>query len=242
MANTYFQFKQFTVHQSQTAMKVCTDACLFGAWSALQLPSIQHHTILDIGTGTGLLTLMLAQKALPTTQLHSIEIEPKAFEEANSNFSISPWHHQITNHFSAIQSFESNEKFDVIISNPPFYEGDLASPSKNKNLAHHAAALSWEDLCFHTNRLLMENGTFFVLIPAARAYTMQKLAEKENLFLQNETLVFHQKQTKIPFRSMLQFGRTNNANIIREQIYIKQDKDLYAERFKALLSDYYLHL
>jgi tRNA1Val (adenine37-N6)-methyltransferase len=230
------------VHQSQTAMKVCTDACLFGGWTAAQLKTHSFKSILDIGTGTGLLSLMLAQIAPSDTHIHAVEIETNAYNEASSNFQLSPWKHHIFNHYIALQDFIPDAKFDVIISNPPFYEGDLKSPSDSKNLASHAAALSWEDLCTNVNRLLSENGSFFVLIPAARAYTLQKLAEKEQLYLQKETLVYHQKETKIPFRTMMQFGRQKAASIERENIFIKNDKDTYSDKFVQLLKDYYLNL
>jgi tRNA1Val (adenine37-N6)-methyltransferase len=223
-------------------MKVCTDACLFGGWTANIIKSHTYESILDIGTGTGLLSLMLAQITPSNTPIHAIEIESNAYNEASSNFQLSPWNQHLFNHHIALQDFMPDSKFDVIITNPPFYEGDLKSPSSSKNLASHAAALSWEDLCSNTNRLLSENGSFFVLIPAARAYTMQKLAEKEQLYLQNETLVFHQKETKIPFRTMMQFGRQHVSSVVRENVFIKTDKDAYSEQFIQLLKDYYLNL
>jgi tRNA1Val (adenine37-N6)-methyltransferase len=223
-------------------MKVCTDACLFGGWTAAQLKTHSFKSILDIGTGTGLLSLMLAQIAPSNTPIHAVEIEPNAYKEACSNFQLSPWNHHLFNHHVALQNFKPDAKFDVIITNPPFYEGDLKSPSTSKNLASHADALSWEELSSNVYRLLSENGVYFVLIPAARAYTMQKLVEKEQLYLQKETLVFHQKDTKIPFRTMMQFGSQKAASIERENIFIKTDKDTYSDKFVQLLKDYYLNL
>ena len=223
-------------------MKVCTDACLFGGWTAEQIKTYSYQSILDIGTGTGLLSLMLAQVAPSTTSIHAIEIETNAFIESNNNFQLSPWMHQISNHHIALQDFTPESTFEVIVSNPPFFEGDLKSPTVPKNIASHSTALSWDDLCSNVNRLLSDNGTFFVLIPAARAYTMQKLAAKENLYLQKETLVFHQKESKIPFRTMMQFGRNNKEKIYRDSIFIKKDKDQYSDTFIDILKDYYLNL
>ena len=222
-------------------MKVCTDACLFGGWVASKIDIAPHQNILDIGTGTGLLSLMIAQAIPSDKSIHAIEIEQNAFEEASNNFQMSPWNHQIHNHRVSLQDFTSNIEFDIIISNPPFYEGDLKSPSSAKNLASHSEALSWNDLSANVNRLLSSDGNFYVLIPASRAYTMQKLAEKENMHLLNETLVFHHNESKIPFRTIMHFGRCKAEEISRERIYIKEDQEKYSKAFVDLLKDYYLH-
>lgn len=268
MANTYFQFKQFIVHQEQTAMKVCTDACLFGAWVANDILSSNEdvkqsiNSIIDIGTGTGLLSLMLAQATsiqINPAKITSIEIEPNAASEAKSNFKESPWNDRIELINDSIQNFtkkhsastfidssdktSSVEKFDCVITNPPFYEGDLHSPDAQKNLAAHSTALPWEILIKEVKTLLKEEGYYYVLIPALRAYTMQKLAAQNELQLMEEVVVYNAAKQK-PFRVFQKYKYTsiNIIEIKRSNFIIKNEHNEYTQGFINLLAPYYLHL
>ena len=255
MANPFFQCKEFIVHQQHTSMKVCTDACLFGAWVAKQ-PSIQTaHSILDIGTGTGLLSLILAQVTdKNNTKITAVEIESQAAAEANSNFSICKWSERLILVNDSIQNYAANmnatadkkNEFDSIITNPPFYEGDLKSPDSNKNKAAHSTELSWASLIENSSSLLKEEGQFFVLVPTLRAYTMQKLAEAKNLFLMEEVLVYNDAK-HLPFRSFLHFQKRKQNldkinSVLRNKIVIKNADNTYSTAFTELLKDYYLHL
>ena len=264
MANPYFQFKQFIVHQQHTSMKVCTDACLFGAWVAKQ-PSLETaHSIVDIGTGTGLLSLMVAQ-ATESTQasITAIEIESQAAEEASSNFKLSKWSDRLVLVNDSIQNFtaiiskddlvsnelnKNNNKqlFDIVISNPPFYEGDLKSPDSNKNKAAHSTELPWNILVENVTSVLSDVGSFFVLVPTLRAYTMQKLAETHHLQLAEEVLVYNDVK-HLPFRSFLHFRIAKpeiekDISVLRNKIVIKNTDNTYSAEFIELLKDYYLHL
>ena len=255
MANPFFQCKEFIVHQQHTSMKVCTDACLFGAWVAKQ-PSLETaHSIVDIGTGTGLLSLILAQVTHKNnTKITAVEIESQAAAEASSNFSISKWSDRLNLVNDSIQDYTANlmaaadEKklFDIIITNPPFYEGDLKSPDKNKNKAAHSTELSWTSLVENSSSLLKEEGHFFVLVPTLRAYTMQKLAEASHLYLREEVLVYNDAK-HLPFRSFLHFQKNSNTpdkgnSVLRNKIVIKNADNTYSTAFTELLKDYYLHL
>ena len=248
MANTYFQFKQFIVHQEHTAMKVCTDACLFGAWVA-QDKSLQNvNKILDIGAGTGLLSLMLAQATANQTsppRITAVEIENDAAKEASANFTLSPWTERLHLVHQSIQHFSkkvSNEKFDIIISNPPFFESDLASPSASKNLAAHSMALSWEELSIEVRNLLSDQGYYYCLIPAIRAYTMQKNCATQGLALLEEVTVYNSAK-QMPFRSLQKYGKLQEElPVLRSSIYIKDAQNEYTTTFKNLLQAYYLHL
>lgn len=253
MANTFFQFKKFIVHQAQTSMKVCTDACLFGAWAVSDQQVINAHKILDIGAGTGLLSLVLAQ-ANPKATITAVEIEHAAATEAVSNFKLSPWNDQLNLVCDDIQNFGNNAStlYDVIITNPPFYEGDLKSPDENKNKAAHSIALSWNVLIENVSKLLSEGGSFYVLVPTLRAYTMQKLCDNNGLQLVEEVLV-HNTAKNLPIRAMQKFRKlqagqidavkTNDViQVKRTKIYIKDADNNYSPEFNMLLKDYYLHL
>ena len=255
MANPFFQCKEFIVHQQHTSMKVCTDACLFGAWVAKQPSLVSSHFILDIGTGTGLLSLILAQVTdKNNTKITAVEIESQAAAEASSNFSISKWNERLSLVNDSIQNYtanftaaaDENSLFDIIITNPPFYEGDLKSPDTNKNKAAHSTELSWSCLVEKSSCLLKEEGHFFVLVPTLRAYTMQKLAEANHMYLAEEVLVYNDAK-HLPFRSFLHFqkskqGLDKNLTVLRNKIVIKNTDNSYSLAFTELLKDYYLHL
>ena len=253
MANTFFQFKNFIVHQEHTTMKVCTDACLFGAWAAHDQALFNAKNVLDIGAGTGLLSLIVAQ-ANANAKITAIEIESAAASEAESNFNLSPWKERLHLVHDRIQNFgnDTNAAFDVIITNPPFYEGDLKSPNENKNKAAHSTALPWNELIENVAKLLKQGGSFYVLIPTLRAYTMQKLCENHDLNLVEEVLV-HNTEKNLPIRAMQKFTKLNHNDmgkvdqkllppVKRTKIYIKDQNNQYSSEFNALLKDYYLHL
>ena len=230
------------MHQEHTSMKVCTDACLFGAW-AIQKEALQKAgSVLDIGTGTGLLSLMVAQKNDHGT-ITAVEIEPNAAKQASSNFALSDWKERLSVVNASIQDYASSitNQFDCIISNPPFFETDLPSPDSNKNLAVHSTALPWETFASVVCKLLSNDGLFFVIIPSIRAYTMQKLMEANGLQLVEETTVFN-KEKQLPFRSFLQFKKTaeKSISIERNKLYIKGPTNEYTDTFKSLLKEYYL--
>lgn len=223
-------------------MKVCTDACLFGAW-AIQDASLQNASaILDIGTGTGLLSLMCAQKNT-IAKITAVEIEPGAANEARSNIDLSKWKDRLEVINCSIQDFaiKQHVKYECIISNPPFFETDLNSPDDNKNLASHSAALPWNEFAAVVANLLDTNGNFYVIIPSIRAYTMQKHMEANGLQLVEETTVFN-KEKQLPFRSFLKFSNCTEKIIVikRDKLFIKQADNTYTEEFKNLLKDYYL--
>ena len=230
------------MHQEHTAMKVCTDACLFGAWSAADVQIQNAKNILDIGSGTGLLSLMLAQQS--TAHITAIEIEDGAFQQTKANFDLCPWKDRLNAIHSSIQDYASNNKqnlFDCIITNPPFYEGDLNSPDNAKNLAAHSTALPWDALAEAAASLLQENGAWYVLVPTLRAYTMQKFASTYGLQLSEECLMYNDAK-HLPIRAMLKFVKQKEATIQRNKIFIKNADQSYTTEFSNYLKDYYLHL
>lgn len=217
-------------------MKVCTDACILGAWFARQIPGDNH--VLDIGTGSGLLTLMLAQKS--KGKIHSIEIDTPSFEQARENIEQSKWKGKISifNDDALIYTFP--HLYDFIISNPPFYEDDLKSPDTQKNLAMHSTALTLEALTGIIETNLAPDGSFGILIPYRRTDAYITLAQSKGFFLAAQLSV---KQTPGHhyFRSILHFTR-NRHDVKQYELIIKDEKGVYTQTFITLLKDYYLHL
>jgi tRNA1Val (adenine37-N6)-methyltransferase len=243
MPNNYFQFKQFTIYQHQCAMKVTTDGCLFGAWVAEQVATNKqtypgNNTLLDIGTGTGLLSLMLAQKT--DCMIDAIEMEENAFQQALSNAAQSPWNSRIKITQADARTFSAEKKYDCIISNPPFFENQLASPDARKNKALHAHELSMEELftCFKRN--IHPQGTIFLLMPAYRREAITSMATKHDFFIHQAVMV-KQTPSHEPFRIMLQLGGTEKQ-VQTTGLMIREMNNDYSQDFVNLLKDYYLHL
>jgi tRNA1Val (adenine37-N6)-methyltransferase len=241
MANSYFQFKKFIIHQDRSAMKVTTDGCLFGAWVAKKLSEDQRdqNNILDIGTGTGLLSLMLAQKTTGT--IDALEIEQDACEQAILNVSSSPWKDRIRIINQDASSFVNASKYDTIISNPPFYENELKSPDLKRNIAHHSG-LSLANLLEVIKENLSEKGTFYLLLPYKRIVELESKISTHGLSLTQKMLLRQSGQHDY-FRVMVAGGHDTN-DVVRaiEEISIKNNDQQYTVEFISLLQDYYLHL
>jgi tRNA1Val (adenine37-N6)-methyltransferase len=239
MANSYFSFKQFTIHQERSAMKVCTDACILGAWTATKIENNNEvKNILDIGTGTGLLSLMLAQKS--NARIDAVELNEDAASQAIENIGQSPWSERIQVFNSKIQQFDTANKYDLIISNPPFFEDDLRSDDHKKNDAKHDTALTLQELLNAIKKNLSETGFASILIPYNRTVYFKNIAEIEGLFI-NEILKIKQSPTHSFFRSVIILAGIKKE--YKEEILIINDEQRqYPEAFKALLKDYYLNL
>ena len=238
MANSYFQFKQFTIQQDKCAMKVCTDACVFGAFVAEYLAPQKLNNCLDIGTGAGLLSLMLAQKN--DMGMDTVEINTEAYLQAKENIENSIYKNKISIHNQNILEFDNKEKYDFIISNPPFYEGDLMSSQQNKNQAKHNESLTLPKLLQSIIRLLKDNGEFAVLLPFHRIIEFELLANDLNYFVQKEILM---KQTpKHPYFRCIQIYSCTQLIKTTSDLIIKDENNLYTNSFVELLKDYYLHL
>jgi tRNA1Val (adenine37-N6)-methyltransferase len=239
MPNDYFRFKQFLVKQDKCAMKVCTDACLFGAWAA-HSSQITARSVLDIGCGTGLLSLMFAQR-LPDTIIDVVEIDEAGAQQARENFDASPWKERLNINHTSIQQFAdpANKKYDIIISNPPFYENDLRSDDAKRNLALHSAELKLEELINVADLLLNTDGNFFVLLPYYRTTYFENSIE-EKFFIKEKVLI---KQTPKHnyFRSMLWLTK-NPFVMVPSEIIIMNGENEYSDQFKKLLKEYYLNL
>jgi tRNA1Val (adenine37-N6)-methyltransferase len=217
-------------------MKVCTDACLFGAYMANEIKD--SNSILDIGTGTGLLSLLLAQKS--NAQIDTVEIDAAAFEQAKENIALSPWKESIHIVNTDINDFYPQKKYDYIISNPPFFEADLKSADDKKNAAKHDSNLTLASLLNNISRLLSDNGFFAVLIPFHRTDYFETAVASMQFSLVKK-IVVQQTPKHNPFRAILIFSRLP-ATAEKQFIIIKNEEGNYSETFSELLREYYLYL
>lgn len=219
-------------------MKICTDACLFGAWTAQKVKQLYStNKILDIGCGTGLLSLMLAQQT--HAGIDAIEIDPAAATQAKENISNSPWKERIEIINISLEKFNNNE-YDFIICNPPFYEADLKSPDENINASRHSTTLKFDEMINYIRKNLREDGSAAALIPFERTAYFSMLLEKNKLWAREEISVRHSPAHPYS-RSILWFSASKPVKTVTSELVINNNDD-YSSSFKELLSPYYLNL
>lgn len=240
MANNFFRFKHFNINQDKCAMKVTTDACLFGAWCAeeIKIQNSKNKIVLDIGTGTGLLSLMIAQQN--QIIIDAIEIDQDAATQATENCSLSKFKDSINIIHSDVLLHERTD-YDYIISNPPFYENELKSSLEIKNIAHHSSNLKWEYLFAILQSKINDNGIFFLLLPMKRIKDIEILLNKNQLFIIKQVFV-RQTFNHQPFRLMLMGSKKRSEQLNEYEIAIMNDQNQYTPEFTRLLKDYYLYL
>ena len=224
-------------------MKVCTDACLFGAWTAAIITGKPERisSVLDIGSGTGLLSLMLAQKL--KTPINAIEIDLPAYEQTKENFENSDWKELLNAMHGDILTLEQQTLYALVITNPPFYEKELRSPAAAVNMARHDTSLTLEALVRKVCALLKEEGYFSIMLPWHRYDSMLKIASENGLIL-SALLRVKQSPKHDFFRAMMLFEKTKKPQretLIRD-LTIKEIHHQYSENFIEYLKDYYLSL
>lgn len=235
MPNTYFKFKQFRIEQDRCSMKVTTEGCLLGALVSM---NGGEKSILDIGTGTGLLALMIAQRS--HARIDAVELSHDAADQAKENFKQNPWHERMHVWLTSIQDFVANShhQYDLIVSNPPFYKGHLKS-GKAKDQAIHRDLLSLEDLAQSVVGLLQKSGCFWVIYPDYEFEQFVKVAETYGLILQI-TYIIYDRPGKPIFRKIGVFRFDLQPNPVSEVLFIKEADGRYSERFQQLVEPYYL--
>jgi tRNA1Val (adenine37-N6)-methyltransferase len=216
-------------------MKVCTDSCIFGAWVQ---PLKDDVSILDIGAGTGLLSLMLAQKT--EAAIDAVEVDEIALLQAKENIQSSPWNERIQLFCKDIQSFHPPGKYDLIVCNPPFYKNEMHSRLQEEKVAKHSLLLSFEELLESVDRLLSDWGRFAVLLTYSHKNEFKKMAAAYG-FYPSEILSISQTENHSYFRYAAIFERKKMEIVSTEEIIIKSAGN-YSERASQLLSPYYLHL
>ena len=236
MANPFFRFKKFTIWHDKCAMKVGTDGVLLGAWANINKAS----RILDVGTGTGLVALMLAQRTKSNTVITALEIDKAAVEQAKENINKSPWFNSI--HIIEIdyKEFSSNDKFDIIVSNPPYFIDSLKCPNNERSKARHNHDLTYEELIRKSSELLSEEGLFTVILPIETSDIFKNMAETYNLHLIKQLFV-RTKPNIEPKRTLMTFS-FHQQPLVKEYLLIEIERHQYSDEYVNLTKDFYLNM
>ncbi len=235
MSNTWFQFKQFRIEQQRSALKVGTDGVLLGAWCNVA----DAHSILDVGTGTGLIALMLAQRT--DADISAIEIDEASCLDAQLNFRNSPWSERIQLYAADFNEFQDSHpvRYDLIVCNPPFFRKSLKSSNSASTMARHDVALSFVQLITGSKKLLNVPGRLAVIIPVEACDDFRETARLEGLYLCRKTTVIP-KTGKSPKRVMLEFSVTQAYPEVGDLV-ILEERNKYSDEFVALTKEFYLN-
>lgn len=233
-----FKFKEFQVNQDHCAMKIGTDAVLLGAWSSINK---NPFAILDIGAGTGVLALILAQRSHAEI-IDAIEIDDDAYEQCVDNFENAPWSDRLFCYHASLEEFteEIEDKYDLIISNPPFYSEDFKTESTQRDLARFQDAMPFNHLIESVALLLSEDGTFSVIIPFKEELSFIKIASNANLFPNKILHVKGSPSSEIK-RSLLEFS-FRESEIKKEELIIEKGRHQYTRDYINLTKDFYLKM
>lgn len=234
-----FQFKQFSLEQDRCAMKIGTDGVLLGAWTPIKN---NPFSILDIGSGTGVIALMLAQRS-NAEQIDALEIDEEAYEQSVDNFENSPWSDRLFCFHAGLDEFveEPEDEYDLIVSNPPFYTEDYKSNNEQRDLARFADAMPFEELIDAADLLLSENGIFAVIIPFKEEENFLATAAALELYPLKITRVKGTPTTDIK-RSLLAFSRNESVNFPIDELIIETSRHQYTAEYIAMTRDFYLKM
>lgn len=237
MANSYFQFKQFLIHQDRCAMKLSTDAVLLGALARQLSP----EKILDVGMGTGVIGLMLAQR-YPTSLVHGVEIEVEAFSQASENIQGSPWGQRVEIFNTSFQDYSNTttQKYDLIVSNPPYFSNHLKSAIQSRNIALHDGQLSQKELLVGVKQLLSEEGLFWLILPVREMKLFVALAQYSKLCVLDRYLIRDRPESK-PHREICSFGKGVEKGERLGKITLKENSGQYSQVYKELVKDFLLN-
>ncbi|WP_251620482.1 tRNA1(Val) (adenine(37)-N6)-methyltransferase [Odoribacter lunatus] len=234
--NDYFQFKQFIIHQDEAAMKVGTDGVLLGAWANLTTAS----ALLDIGTGTGLLALMAAQRN-PQSMIDAVEIDASAYRQACRNVAASPWNERIILHHVSVFDFYPPKKFDSILCNPPYFIASTPTPNESRTTARHCHEFSHTDLLEVSKRLLLPEGKLNLILPVTEAENLIRQADGYSAVLSRITKVKPTPQ-KPPKRYLLEFSFSSVNSLESDDLIIEYSRHHYSPEYQELTRDFYLNM
>ena len=231
MPNDYFRFKQFTIKQDRCALKVGTDGMLIGAWT------IYAHAerILDIGTGTGVLALIAAQRN-PSASIHAVEIDRDSAEQARENVAASPWADRVTIYQGDVRQWGHEGKYDLVLCNPPFYKGHNPSQDARKAIAKHDLSLPLNDLIAAMDARCAEHGRLSFIIPFDRLAEVISLASLHQFNLMRQCLVYYMAN-KLPKRVLVEFSRKFDQEEELTELVVELVPGEYSPEYRALIRD-----
>jgi tRNA1Val (adenine37-N6)-methyltransferase len=236
MNREVFHFKQFSVAHDLCAQKVGTDGVLLGAWT--NIPG-EAKNILDVGTGSGLIALMLAQRS--DAAIDAIDIDENAFRQAQANFNNSRWNERMKTFCVRLENFVSEKKYDLIVCNPPFFQKSMKPAKKGRSVARHDDSLGFDELIFHSKRLLKEDGWLSVIIPYSRDKDFSSFAEKNQFCLTRKTKVRGSAASEYKRVLMeLKNGVARQEKIIENELIIETSRNQFTDRYRELTKDFYL--
>lgn len=235
MPNPFFTFKQFTVYHDRCAMKVGTDGVLLGAWTDLT----RSHRILDIGTGTGLIALMAAQRC-PEARITAIDIDSEAVLQARENFQSSLWSNRLEAMLQDVCIYTSGTGFDTIVSNPPYFIDSLKCPDRQRNTARHTDTLDAGKLLEKVAELLTPDGCFSLILPSEQTELLFQTAALHGLYPSRLTQVITRPGLP-PKRSLVEFRKTVQDYPVNELV-VELERHVYSEEYIALTKDFYLKM
>jgi tRNA1Val (adenine37-N6)-methyltransferase len=239
MSNDYFRFKQFTIRQSQAAMKVGVDSVLLGAWTDVS----QANRVLDVGTGTGLLALMLAQRiAKPDVQIDAVEIDANACLQARENVAASQWHRQISIYCDDFKHFalQTKQQYDLLISNPPYFSHSLKSFDSRRCLARHNDSLLFSELVAGAAKLLMPEGKMAVALPIHEADSFTTQATQHGLSVCRR-LFIRSTPAKSPYRLLLELS-DRKFPATEQHLCICDAQQAFTAEYTKLTQAFYLKM
>ena len=235
MPNPYFAFKQFTVRHDRCAMKVGTDGVLLGAWTDLS----HSRRILDIGTGTGLIALMLAQRCMDA-RITAIDLDSAAVEQAQENIQASPWKDRIEALQQDICTYHPNGTFDTIVSNPPYFIDSLKCPDGQRSTARHTDTLDADRLIGKVSELLTSDGRFSIILPAEQTEDLIRVAGEKGLHPSRQTWVITRPGLS-PKRILMEF-RKIPVTLQPDELVIELERHVYSKEYIALTKEFYLKM
>ena len=235
MAKNSFQFKQFTIYQDQCAMKVGTDGTLLGAWANAPVAAAR---ILDIGTGTGLVALMMAQR-FPEAQVVGIDIDADAVQQAQENVVASPFSDRIMINREDATKMDDKEGYDAVVCNPPYFVDSLLCPQDQRTLARHAVSLTYESLMHAASKLLKTNGVLSLVIPADNQNHAESAAAFEGLFLHRICLI-KTTPNKLPKRHLVEFRKQPVERVSFEEQILESSPGQRSDWYHHLTKDFYI--
>lgn len=232
----YFRFKQFSISDEKSAMKVGTDAVLLGAWADVSTT----NNILDVGTGSGIIATMLAQRSI--AKIDAIDIDKGSIDDAQNNFHDCTWKNRLTAIHSSLLEYAKNtsKKYSLIVSNPPFFSNSMKSPMYSRSLSKHDEKLTHEELLTGVKKLINSNGRFNVILPFSQNTNFKKIALVENLYCSKQ-LIIYPKHSKAANRIIMEFSRERQKNLSETKFTIRNTDNSFTKEYIGLTRDFYIN-